>query len=52
MIGETIIKIVIGRNSTEKKPKLIINNLVLETAPGKTSQIDHVVINPNGVFVI
>ena len=53
MIGETIIKIVIGRNSTDlKKPKLIINNLVLETAPGKTSQIDHVVINPNGVFVI
>lgn len=53
MIGETIIKIVIGRNSNDlKKPKFIINNLVLETTPGKTSQIDHIVINPNGVFVI
>ncbi|MGN1168790.1 MAG: NERD domain-containing protein [Acutalibacteraceae bacterium] len=53
MIGETIIKIVIGKNSTNlKNPKFIINNLVLETAPEKTSQIDHVVINQNGVFVI
>ena len=53
LIGETIIKIVIGRNSADlNNPKFVINNLVLETAPGKTSQIDHVVINPNGVFVI
>lgn len=52
-VGEAIVKIVIGRNSTDlKKPKFVINNLLLESSPGKTSQIDHVVINPNGVFVI
>lgn len=52
-IGETIIRIVIGKNTVnQKQQKYIINNLVLETSPGKTSQIDHVIINPNGVFVI
>lgn len=52
-IGETIIRLVIGKSViNQKKQKYVINNLVLEVAPGKTSQIDHVVINPNGVFVI
>lgn len=53
IIGETIIRIVIGRNTVnQKQQKYVINNLVLEITPGKTSQVDHVVINPNGVFVI
>lgn len=53
IIGETIIKIVIGKNSqNQKKKKYVINDLVLEIAPGKTAQIDHVVINQNGIFVI
>lgn len=53
IIGETIIRIVIGRNTVnQKQQKYVINNLVLEITPCKTSQVDHVVINPNGVFVI
>lgn len=53
LIGEAIIRRLIGKNTiSQKNPKYVINNLVLETAPGKTSQIDHVIINPNGVFVI
>ncbi len=52
-IGEFIVKTVIGTTvEAPQNPKFIINNLVLETAPGKTSQTDHVVINTNGVFVI
>lgn len=45
----------LSEQSSEKAlpaKKYVINNLVLETAPGKTSQIDHVVIKPNGIFVI
>ena len=46
IIGETIIRIVIGRNTVnQKQQKYVINNLVLEITPGKTSQVDHVVIN-------
>ncbi|CDD03106.1 nuclease-related domain (NERD) protein [Ruminococcus sp. CAG:382] len=53
IIGEAIVRIIIGKNSIDSKaPKFVINNLVLESANGRTSQIDHVVINQNGVFVI
>lgn len=53
MIGEWIVRIAIGRNSSNpEKPKRIINNLLLEISPERTSQIDHVVINSAGVFVI
>ncbi len=52
-IGETIVRIAVGKNSTNpNKRQYIINDLILENSPGKTSQIDHVVINQNGVFVI
>lgn len=47
--GERKVKRIIG--STVAGEKYIINDLILENE-GKTSQIDHVVINPRGVFVI
>ena len=47
--GEDRVKRVIGR--TVKNKQYVIHNLTLENE-GKTSQIDHVVINPRGVFVI
>lgn len=50
VVGEAIIRTIIGKSSPGQK--YVINNLMLETAPGKTSQIDHVVIKPTGVFVI
>lgn len=53
VIGETIVRIAVGKNSTSpNKRQYVINDLILENSPGKTSQIDHVVINQNGVFVI
>ena len=52
-LGETIIKIAIGKNGyDEKKNHYVIHDLIIEVAPGKTSQIDHIVINQNGIFVI
>ncbi len=49
-VGEMCVKLVIGR--TKPGEKYIINNLILKPEEGKTSQIDHVVINDRGVFVI
>ena len=48
-IGENRVKWVIGKTRINKK--YIINDLII-TNEGKTSQIDHIVINPRGVFVI
>ena len=50
MLGEFLIKMLIGK--TKPSEKYIINNLMLKTENEKTSQIDHVVINPRGIFVI
>lgn len=53
IVGEFVIKLLVGKPSKEEgKEKLIIHNLLLESEPGKTSQTDHVVILPEGVFVI
>ncbi|MBE6632873.1 MAG: NERD domain-containing protein [Ruminococcaceae bacterium] len=49
-IGEFQVKLIIGK--TKPELQYVINNLVLEIDEGKTSQIDHVVINRSGVFVI
>ncbi|MBR4336548.1 MAG: NERD domain-containing protein [Clostridia bacterium] len=49
-IGEFRVKLIAGK--TKKGTRYVINNLVLKIDEGKTSQIDHVVINRNGVFVI
>ncbi len=52
-IGEIIIRFIIGETSEKPdKYKYVINNLLLEIDDGKTSQIDHVVINASGVHVI
>ena len=48
--GELKVKLVIGR--TKPDIKYVINNLTLRIGENKTSQIDHVVINEHGVFVI
>ena len=47
--GEKAVNSIIGKTKPNKK--YIINNLILEDE-GKTSQIDHIVINPRGIFVI
>lgn len=49
-LGEFRVKLIAGK--TKKGTRYVINNLVLKIDEGKTSQIDHVVINRNGVFVI
>ena len=52
-IGETIVKITIGRTTKKaEKEKFVINNFLIQLEDGKTSQTDHIVINHNGVFVI
>lgn len=53
MIGEWIVRTVIGKTCEEPgKEKFVINNLLLQLENGKSSQIDHVVINKSGVYVI
>ena len=49
-IGETRVKWAMGK--TVPGQKYVINNLVISHGEGKTSQIDHVLINKNGIFVI
>lgn len=52
-IGELIVKVIVGSASEkEGKEKYVIHNLLIKKEDGKTSQIDHVVINRKGVFVI
>ena len=53
MLGEWIIRLVIGQTNEEPgKEKFVINNLLLQLENGRSSQIDHVVINKSGVHVI
>ncbi|MBQ7769885.1 MAG: NERD domain-containing protein, partial [Clostridia bacterium] len=47
--GENRVKWVIGE--TIENEQYVINDLILMN-DGKTTQIDHMVINPRGVFVI
>ena len=47
--GENKVKWVIGE--TIENEQYVINDLILPNN-GSTSQIDHIVINPRGVFVI
>ena len=49
-IGELTIKFILGK--TEPGEKYVINNLIIKGSDGKTSQIDHILINKNGIFVI
>lgn len=47
--GEFQVKLVLGKNKPDKK--YVINNLMVVNE-GKSSQIDHLVINRTGIFVI
>jgi len=49
MVGELVVQIILGK--TKEGEKYVINNLML-VDNGKSSQIDHILINQNGVFVI
>ena len=49
IVGELQVRLVLGKNKANEK--YVINNLMIVT-DGKSSQIDHVLINRNGVFVI
>ena len=47
--GEKEVKLFVELAQTEEQ--VSFNNVVLKNANGMTSQIDHVVVNPRGVFV-
>lgn len=49
-LGEMRVKLVLKK--TKHGVRYVINNLVLRLENGKTTQIDHVLINKNGIFVI
>lgn len=49
-LGEFTVKLIVGKDKPSKKR--VINNLKLRIDDGKTAQVDHVVINEKGVFVI
>ena len=53
VIGEWIVRFFIGK--TREKPgreQFVVNDVILQTEDGKTAQIDHILINSRGVFVI
>ncbi len=50
VLGELYVKLMLGRN--KKGKKYIVNNLTLLDKNNMSHQIDHVLINKNGVFVI
>ena len=49
-LGELGVKLVIGK--TKPDVRYVINDLRIRVNEEKTVQIDHVLINPNGIFVI
>ena len=49
-LGELRVKLVIGK--TKPDVRYVINDLRIRVNEEKTVQIDHVLINPNGIFVI
>lgn len=48
--GEKIVAKELGR--LKRKDYIVINDLLLPTVNGKTSQVDHVVVSTRGIFVI
>ena len=48
--GEKVVAKELGR--LKKKDYIVLNDLLLPTVNGKTSQIDHVVVSTRGIFVI
>lgn len=51
-IGELIVSTAIKKTATEDKVQYLINDVILKDETGKTSQIDHILINQNGVYII
>ena len=52
-IGESIVKVIIGKTSDKpEQERFVVNNFLIQLENGKTSQTDHVLVNRNGVFVI
>lgn len=49
-IGESKVSFLLNRLDKEKY--FVLNDLLLPTEQGKTSQIDHVVVSPYGIFVV
>lgn len=49
-LGEFYVRLVIGK--TKPGVKYVINDCRIRVSEDKTSQIDHIVVNANGVFVI
>lgn len=49
-LGEFRVKLVVGK--TKPGVRYVINDFKLRVSENKTSQIDHIVINKNGIFVI
>jgi len=49
-LGEFCVKLVIGK--TKPGIKYVINDCRIRVSEDKTTQIDHIVVNANGVFVI
>ena len=49
-LGELVVKIVLGKTKPGKQ--YTVNDLIITGENGKTSQIDHIHINKNGIFVI
>ena len=50
ILGENSVSVALG--GTIPKKQYLINDIILRDENGKTSQIDHILINPNGIFVI
>ena len=50
LIGELIVRINISKTKPGKQ--YVVNNILFQTDDGKSSQVDHLLINPNGVFVV
>ena len=50
VLGELKVRIHLGK--TKPGTQYVVNNIMFQTEDGKSSQVDHVLINKNGVFVI
>ena len=53
LLGELVVKLVLGKTCEESgREKYVINNYLIQLDNGKTSQMDHILINNKGVFVV
>lgn len=50
LLGETSVRVFLNR--LEKDKYFLLNDIMLHKADGKTTQIDHIVVSPYGIFVI